>query len=122
MLGIVRNRQSLVSTTGFRRESGEGRGLVSADGLVSLASLADGGGGGHRCAGMTKRGSARLPGRGDAGQAELAERLLASDGSPGTCCARARRCSPARGGTGASKSGGETRRPTFPAGRARHLR
>ena len=42
MLGIVRNRQSLVSTTGFRRVSGEGRGLVLADGLVSLASLAGG--------------------------------------------------------------------------------
>ena len=42
MLGIVRNRQSLVSATGFWRVSGEGRGLVSADGLVSLASPAGG--------------------------------------------------------------------------------
>ncbi|HKM82688.1 MAG TPA: hypothetical protein VJY15_17220 [Candidatus Acidoferrum sp.] len=45
--------------------------------------------------GTTKRGFARLPGRGDAGRTELAERLLASQGSsPGTCCARPRRCSP----------------------------
>ena len=66
MLGIVRNRQSLVSTTGFRRVSGEGRGLVLADGLVSLASRA----GGRTVVaaavtdarGMTKRGFARLPG------------------------------------------------------------
>jgi hypothetical protein len=80
--------------TGFRRVSGEGPGLALADGLVSWALLADGGGG-HRCAGMTKRGFARLPGRGEAGRAELAEWLLASQG------------------TGAKKSGGQIRQASL---------
>ena len=76
MISIVRNRQSRVNTTGFRRVTGEGRRLVSADGLAALA--------GERwrrvtdARGMTKQGLARLPGRGDAGRTELAERLLAS--------------------------------------------
>jgi len=78
MISIVRNKQSRVNTTGFRRVSREGRGWCEADGLVSPA-------GGRTVAaavtdarGMTKRGFARLPGRGDAGRTELAERLLAS--------------------------------------------
>ena len=78
MISIVRNRQSRVNATGFRRVSREGRGWCEADGLVSPA-------GGRTVAAavtdarrMTKRSFARLPGRGDAGRTELAERLLAS--------------------------------------------
>jgi hypothetical protein len=59
---------------------------------------------------MTKRGFARLPGRGDAGRTELAERLLASQ----------------RKFAGDVLRREERRRDqaglTFPAGRARHLR
>ena len=98
--------------TGFRRVSGEGRGLVSADGLVSLASPA----GGRTVAaavtdarGMTKRGFARLPGRGDAGRTELAERLLAGQGVRPGRAARGTPLLPGKGGAGARKSGGETR-------------
>src|SRR6266568_4815707 len=61
MISIVRNRQSRVNTTGFRRVSREGRGWCEADGLVSPA-------GGRTVAaavtdaqGMTKRGFARRP-------------------------------------------------------------
>ena len=93
--------------------SGEGRGLVSADGLVSLASLA-----GRTVVaaavtdarGMTKRGSARLTGRGDAGRTELAERLLASQRKfAGDVLRATTPLLPGTGGTGAKKSGGETR-------------
>src|SRR5208282_6727075 len=60
---------------------------------------------------MTKRGFARLPGRGDAGRTELAERLLASQRKFAGDVPRATMpLLPGRGGTGASKSGGETRR------------
>jgi len=65
MIRIVRNKLSLVSTTGFRRVSG-GRTVAAA--AVTGAR------------GMTKRGFARLPGCGDAGRTELAGRLLASQG------------------------------------------
>ncbi len=59
---------------------------------------------------MTKRGSARLPGRGDAGRTELAERLLASQGKFAQDVLRATPpLLPGTGGTGANKSGGETR-------------
>jgi hypothetical protein len=89
VLGIVRNRQSLVSTTGFRRRSGQGRGLVPADGPVALAG-------------------GRL-----ASQGKFAEDVPRATAAllPGT------------GGTGASKSGGQTKQASPPrrAG-ARHLR
>ena len=84
---------------------------MSADGLVSLAAA-----GGRTAAAvtgareMTKRGSARLPGRGDAGRTELAERPLASQGKSAQDVLRATApLLPGKGGTGASKSGGETR-------------
>ena len=74
--------------------------------------------------GMTKRGSARLPGRGDAGRTELAERLLASQGKfAGDVLRATTPLLPGKGGTRRQQE----RRPdqaglTFPAGRARHLR
>jgi len=119
MLRIV-HRQSLVSTTGFRRKSGEGRGLVLADGLVSLASPA----GGRAVVaaavtdarGMTKRGSAPLPGRGDAGRTELAERLLASQRKFAGDVLRA--TTPLLPG----RAKPAPRPSTFPACRARHMR
>ena len=113
MLGIVRNRQSLVSTTGFRRVSGKGRRLVLADGLVSSSSS-----GGRTVVaaavtdarGMTKRGSARLTGRGDAKGTELAERLLASQRTfAGDVLRATTPLLPGTGGTGANKSGGEAK-------------
>jgi hypothetical protein len=59
---------------------------------------------------MTKRGFARLPGRGDAGRTELAERLLASQGKFAEDVLRATTpLLPGKGDTGAKKSGGETR-------------
>ncbi len=59
---------------------------------------------------MTKRGFARLPGRGDAGRTELAERLLASQGKfAGDVLRATAPLLPGTGGTGANKSGGETR-------------
>ncbi len=108
--------------------SGEGRGLVLADGLVSLASLA-----GRRWRrpqvtdawGMTKRGFARLPGRGDAGRTELAERLLASEGKFAEDVLRATTpLLPGKGDTGAKKSDGETKQapPSRRAGPARRFR
>ncbi len=52
--------------------------------------------------GMTKRGSARLPGRGDAGRTELAERLLASQGKfAGDVLRATTPLLPGKGGTGA---------------------
>ena len=60
--------------------------------------------------GMTKRGFARLPGRGDAGRTELAERLLASQRTfAGDVLRATTPLPPGTGGTGASKSGGQTR-------------
>ena len=60
--------------------------------------------------GMTKRGFARLPGRGDAGRTELAERLLASQRTfAGDVLRATTPLLPGKGGTGAKKSGGETR-------------
>ena len=60
--------------------------------------------------GMTKRGFARLPGRGDAGRTELAERLLASQGKFAEDVLRATTpLLPGKGDTGAKKSGGETK-------------
>ena len=59
---------------------------------------------------MRKRGFARLPGRGDAGRTELAERLLASQGTfAGDVLRATTPLLPGTGGTGASKSGGEAR-------------
>ena len=74
--------------------------------------------------GMTKRGSARLPGCGDAGRAGLAERLPASQGkSAGDVLRATTPLLPGKGGTGARKSGGETRQASpSAAGRARRLR
>ena len=74
--------------------------------------------------GMTKRGFARLPGRGDAGRTELAERLLASQRKfAGDVLCATTPLLPGTGGTGANKSGCEAKQAlTFPAGRARHLR
>jgi len=67
--------------------------------------------------GMTKRGSARLPGRGDAGRTELAERLLASQRTfAGDVLRATAPLLPGKGGTGASKSGGETRQVSPPGG------
>ena len=91
---------------------GEGGGLVLADGLVSSASLA-----GRTVAaavtdarGMTKRGSARLPGRSDAGRTELAERLLASQRTfAGDVLRATTPLLPGTGGTGAKKSGTEAK-------------
>ena len=92
--------------------SGEGRGLVLADGLVSSASLA-GGRWRRRLpmrAGWRSGVFARLPGRGDAGRTELAERLLASQRKFAEDVPRATTALlPGKGGTGASKSGGETK-------------
>jgi hypothetical protein len=60
--------------------------------------------------GMTKRGFARLPGRGDAGRTELAERLLASQRKFAEDVLRATApLLPGKGDTGAKKSGGETK-------------
>jgi hypothetical protein len=61
--------------------------------------------------GMTKRGFARRPGRGDAGRTELAERLLASQRTFAGDVLRATTPlpPPGTGGTGAKKSGGETK-------------
>ena len=59
---------------------------------------------------MTKRGFARLPGRGDAGRTELAERLLASQGKFAEDVLRATTpLLPGKGDTGTKKSGGETK-------------
>ena len=88
-----------------------------ADGLVSLASLADG----RWRRSMTKRGFARLPGR---GRTELAERLPASQGTfAGDVLRATAPLLPGRGGAGASKSGGQTRQasPSRRAGPC-HLR
>ena len=94
-----------------------------ADRLVSLASSA----GGRTAAaavtdarGMTKRGFARLPGPGDAGRTELAERLLASQRTfAGDVLRATTPLLPGRGGTGAKKSAGETRQAS-PSRRAGH--
>ena len=59
---------------------------------------------------MTKRGFARVPGRGDAGRTELAERLLASQQkfAEDVLCATTP-LFPGKGDTGAKKSCGETK-------------
>ena len=63
-----------------------------------------------RGAGDDEAVSARLPGRGDAGRTELAERLLASQREfAGDVLRATAPLLPGRGGTGAKKSGGETR-------------
>ncbi len=50
-----------------------------------------------------------MPGRGDAGRTELAERLLASQGKFARDVLRATTpLPPGKGGTGVKKSGGET--------------
>jgi hypothetical protein len=94
--------------------------------LVSLASRADSGGGagGHRCAGDDEAWFRAVPGRSDAGRTELAEWLLASQGKFAEDVLRATTALPAgQGGTGAKKSGGETKQASpSRAGRARHLR
>ncbi len=64
--------------------------------------------------GMTKRGFARLPGRGDAGRTELAERLLASQGKFAEAVLRATTALlPGKGDTGARKIGGETKQASL---------
>ena len=112
MISIVRNKQSRVNTIGFRRVSwGEtGAGVRRTDwwrrragGRAVAAAVTD-------APGMTKRGFARLPGRGDAGRTELAERLLASQGTfAGDVLRATTPLLPGTGGTGAKKSGGQTR-------------
>ncbi len=123
MIGIVRNRQSKVNATGFRQVTGKGRRLVlggragvAGGRSVVAAAVTD-------ARGMTKRGSARLPGRGDAGRTELAGRLLASQRKFAGDVLRATTAAPRQG----RHRRQEERRPdqaglTFPAGRARHLR
>ena len=60
--------------------------------------------------GMPEQGFARLPGRGDAGRTELAERLLASQQKFAQDVPRATTpLLPGTGGTGAKNSGGQTR-------------
>jgi len=67
---------------------------------------------------MTKRGFARLPGHGDAGRTELAERLPASQRTFGGDVLRATTpLLPGTDGTGARKSGGQTRRQASPSRR-----
>ena len=105
--------------------TGGGKGWCEADGLVSraggrtvvaAAAVTD-------ARGMTKQGFARLPGRGDAGRTELAERLLASQRTfAGDVLCATTPVPPGTGGTGAKKSGGDQAGLIFPAGRARHLR
>ena len=73
--------------------------------------------------GMTKRGFARLPGRGNAGRTELAERLLASQREfAGDVLRATTPLLPGQGGTGAKKSGGETRQASPSRRPGRHLR
>ena len=74
--------------------------------------------------GMTKRGFARPPGRGDAARTGLAERLLASQPKfAGDVLRATTPLLPGKGGTGAGKRGPRDQAGlTFPAGRARHLR
>jgi Helix-turn-helix len=63
---------------------------------------------------MTKRGFARLPGRGDARRTEQAERLLASQSTfSGGRAARDHTAAPGTGDTSANKSGGETRQASL---------
>ena len=60
--------------------------------------------------GITKPGFARLPGRGDAGRTELAERLLVSqEKSAQDMPSATTPLLPGKGDTGAKNSGGETR-------------
>ena len=108
MIRIVRNRLSLVITTRFRRVSGEGPGLVLADGLVSLA-------GGRRRLRPPVRGDAQAGFRAAAGaavrRADLAGGTAA--GRPGEGRRDVPRATtpllPGKGDTGAKNSGGETR-------------
>ena len=73
--------------------------------------------------GMTKRGFARVPGRGGVGRTELAERLLASQQKFAEDVLRATTpLLPGKGDTGAKKSGAETKQAHLPGGRARRLR
>ena len=95
MLGIVRNRQSLVSTTGFPAgERGDDEAWFRA-----------------------------VPGRSDARQTELADPLLACQGKFAEDVLRATTAPLAgKGGTGARRSAARQAGLTFPAGRAGHLR
>ena len=73
--------------------------------------------------GMTKRGFARLPGRGDAGRTELAERLLASQRTfAGDVLRATTPLPPARRRRRPQERRRDRAGLTFPAGRARHLR
>ena len=94
---------------------------MSADGLASLA------GGRRRRSpmrrGMPEQGFARLPGRGDAGRTELAERLLASQQKFAQDVPRATTpLLPGTGGTGAKNSGGQTRQASPSRRACRYLR
>ena len=95
MLRIVRNRQSLVSTTEFPAgERGDDEAWFRA-----------------------------VPGRSDARRTELAEPLLACQGKFAEDVLRATTAPLAgKGRHRRQKIGGETAGLTFPAGRARHLR
>jgi len=67
--------------------------------------------------GMTKRGFARLPGRGDAGRTELAERLLASQGKFAEDVLRATTpLSPARATPAPRRAAARPSRPHLPGG------
>ena len=67
--------------------------------------------------GETKRGFARLPGRGGVGRTELAERLLASQQKFAEDVLRATTpLLPGKGDTGAKKSGAETKQAHLPGG------
>src|SRR5450755_753919 len=66
---------------------------------------------------MTKRGFARLPGRGDAGRTELAERLLASQGKFAEDVLRATTpLSPARATPAPRRAAARPSRPHLPGG------
>ena len=81
-----------------------------AAGLVSLAGRTAAAAAVTDARGMTKRGFARLPGRGDAGRTELADRLLASQRKfAGDVLRATAPLLPSKGGTGANKSGGEAK-------------
>jgi hypothetical protein len=59
--------------------------------------------------GLTKQCFARLPGRGDVGRTELAQRLLASQEKVAQDVPRDHAAAPGKGATGAKNRGGQTR-------------
>ena len=93
---------------------------LAASGEETAGGRADGGGAGHRCAGMTKRGFARLPGGGDAGRTELAERLPASQRTfAGDVLRATTPLPPARAVPAPARAAARQAGLTFPAGPAR---